>query len=181
MHNLHEHCFAPLHRNMHNLHEHCFAPLHRNLHKLHEHCFAPLHRNMRNSHEHCFAPLHRNMHNLQHISYALFQLMCYSIGNNSVSSGFKSRPRDQLSFSWSSTSLTPRNRPPVRAQPLPSRSLPSHYSLNITRCELLAVPSVTRYIGDYHCDTKTVFWNVTPCRLQKCTNIFGRRCLHLHG
>ena len=142
---------------------------------------SALHRNMHNLHEHCFAPLHRNMHNLQHISYAVFQLMCYSIGHHSVSSGFKSRPRDQLSFSCSSTSLAPINRPPGRPQPLPSRSLPNHYSLKITRSELLALSSITRYIGDYHCDTKTVFWNVTPCRLQKCTNIFRRRCLHLHG
>ena len=47
--------------------------------------------------------------------------------------------------------------PPVRPQSLPSKSLPSHYSLNITRSELLTVSSIT-------CN-KTVFWNVTPCRL----------------
>jgi hypothetical protein len=55
--------------------------------------------------------------------------------------------------------------PPVRPQPLPSKSLPSHYSLNITRSELLTVSSITCYIGNFHCDTKTVFWNVKLCRL----------------
>ena len=77
----------------------------------------------------------------------------------------------QISTKWSTILFVffylahSKKSPPVRPQPLPSKSLPSHYSLNITRSELLAVSSITCYIGYYHCNTKIILWNVTPCRL----------------
>jgi hypothetical protein len=164
MQNVHEYCFAPWHRNMQNVHEYCFAPLHRNMQNVHEYCFAPLHRNMQNVHVHCFAPLHRNMHNLQHISFAMFQLMCYSIRNHSLSSRFKSRPRHELilfvSFFVDRSKKSPQSASATSFQ-IPSRSLfTEHHTVRDT------VSAINKFTLEViTAARKNVLCNVTPCRL----------------